>query len=204
MDITPVLPASRYSTRSSYGRGEGSGVSTKRAANPANPSPENSGDQDSVSDSSSSQTSVDAEIDKLEQTDLEVRAHEAAHMAAAGGLASGGPHFIYKRGPNGKLYAVGGEVRIQVSGGPTPEVTIARARQVRAAALAPGNPSPEDLAVAAQASAMEAAAQTETAETTETSKVDSHESNQSPDQGRFMLPYLKKVLPPPRELWAQA
>jgi len=98
-----------------------------------------------------------AEVKELQARDQEVRAHEAAHQAAAGGLG-GGASFEYKTGPDGKSYAVGGEVPIDLSPGRTPEETIRRAGQVRAAALAPADPSPQDMAVAAAAGQMEAAA----------------------------------------------
>ena len=51
-----------------------------------------------------------AVVAKLRQTDRQVRAHEQAHLAAAGGLARG-VSFTYVTGPDGQRYAVGGEVR---------------------------------------------------------------------------------------------
>lgn len=90
-------------------------------------------------------------IAKLKARDTEVRQHEQAHLAAAGGLAISGASYVYQRGPNGVNYAVGGEVQIDTSPGRTPEETIARAQAVIAAALAPAEPSGADLAVAAQA-----------------------------------------------------
>jgi hypothetical protein len=74
------------------------------------------------------------------------------------GSMGGAATFTYETGPDGKSYAVGGEVPVDMSGGRTPEETVARAAQIRAAALAPADPSPQDLAVAAEATAMEAAA----------------------------------------------
>ena len=96
-------------------------------------------------------------IQELAQTDQKVRAHEAAHQAAAGGLG-GAVSFSYQTGPDGRSYAVGGEVPVDMSSGRTPEETLSRAEQIRAAAMAPADPSPQDLSVAAQASQMEAAA----------------------------------------------
>jgi hypothetical protein len=102
---------------------------------------------------------VDARlVAELAQQDRQVRAHEAAHQAVAGSLG-GAASFTYRTGPDGKSYAVGGEVPIDMSGGRTPEETVARAEQIRAAALAPVDPSAQDLAIAAEASQMEAAAQ---------------------------------------------
>ncbi len=50
---------------------------------------------------------------------------------------------------------------VDVSPGRTPEETIRKARIIQAAALAPSQPSGQDIAVAAQARAMEAQAQAE-------------------------------------------
>ncbi|NYE59363.1 hypothetical protein FHW58_000515 [Duganella sp. 1224] len=105
-----------------------------------------------------------AVLDKLKSRDLEVRQHEQAHLAAAGGLATSGASFTYERGPNGVNYAVGGEVNIDTSPGATPEETIERARTIQAAALAPAEPSSADRAVAAQAQQMEAQARAELAQ----------------------------------------
>ena len=104
------------------------------------------------------------ELKKLEERDREVRAHEAAHKAAAGGLAKGSASYTYQRGPDGKLYAVGGEVSIdtsKVSG--DPEATLQKANQIRSAALAPAHPSSQDHAVAAEAQVMAAEARKEMA-----------------------------------------
>ncbi len=97
------------------------------------------------------------QLQELRARDLEVRAHEAAHLAAAGQYAQGGPSFTYQTGPDGKKYAIGGEVSIDsgaISG--DPQATIQKARQIRAAALAPASPSSQDQKVAAAASKMEA------------------------------------------------
>lgn len=91
----------------------------------------------------------------LQARDRQVRAHEQAHLAASGGLATSGASYTYQKGPDGVSYAVGGEVSIDVSPGRTPEDTIARAVTIRAAALAPADPSGQDRAVAAAASQME-------------------------------------------------
>ena len=76
--------------------------------------------------------------------------HEMAHMSAGGGLA-GSPTFQYKSGPDGKQYIVGGEVSIAIKEGRTPEETIQNMEQVKAAAMAPADPSAQDRALAAKA-----------------------------------------------------
>jgi hypothetical protein len=98
-----------------------------------------------------------AEIAELTKRDRQVRIHEAQHLAAAGSMASS-VKYSYETGPDGKLYAVGGSVQLNVTPGATPEETLARARQVRSAANAPADPSGQDMTVAAQASQMEAQA----------------------------------------------
>jgi hypothetical protein len=104
------------------------------------------------------------EVDKLEHRDQEVRAHEQAHLAAAGPYSRGGPRYEYERGPDNHRYAVGGEVSIDTS--PVkgdPEATIEKARIVKRAALAPSEPSSQDRQVAAEAANMEAEARREIA-----------------------------------------
>jgi len=100
---------------------------------------------------------------KLKARDQQVRRHEQAHLAAAGGLAVSAASFTYQKGPDGVSYAIGGEVSIDTSPGRTPEESISRARTIRAAALAPADPSGQDQAVAAQASQMAQEAQLELA-----------------------------------------
>jgi hypothetical protein len=94
-------------------------------------------------------------VRSLQARDQQVRAHEQAHLAASGGLATSGASYTYQKGPDGVSYAIGGEVSIDVSAGRTPEETIARATTIRAAALAPADPSGQDRAVAAAASQLE-------------------------------------------------
>ncbi|MBP6202236.1 MAG: hypothetical protein KA435_04170 [Azonexus sp.] len=103
-------------------------------------------------------------VSELKSRDREVRQHEQAHMAAGGGLITSGASFTYQKGPDGVNYAIGGEVGISTSPGRTPEETIQRARQIKAAALAPADPSGQDRAVAAQAAQMEQGARLEQAQ----------------------------------------
>jgi hypothetical protein len=101
-----------------------------------------------------------AEISQLEITDRHVRAHEQAHLAAAGPYATGGPSYTFAIGPDGQRYAVGGEVTLDTSPDPAgPEGTVQKAKIIQAAANAPADPSTQDRMVAAQAAGMEAAAE---------------------------------------------
>lgn len=90
------------------------------------------------------------ELQQLEERDREVREHEQAHKAVAGQYA--GPiRYEFVQGPDGRRYAVAGEVPIDLSPAPTPEETIAKMEQVRRAALAPSEPSDDDRRIAAEA-----------------------------------------------------
>ena len=94
-----------------------------------------------------------ARLRSLEARDREVKAHEAAHQAV-GGRYAGAASFTFVRGPDGRLYAVGGEVPIDVGAVPgNPDATIIKLRQVRRAALAPIEPSAQDRNVAVRAEA---------------------------------------------------
>ncbi len=104
-----------------------------------------------------------AMVRELKQRDTEVRQHEQAHLSAAGGLARSAASYVMQAGPDGKRYAIGGEVQIDVSPGRTPEETLIKARQIQAAALAPAEPSGADRSIAARAQAMETQAQAEIA-----------------------------------------
>lgn len=96
-------------------------------------------------------------VSELQAADTNVRAHEAAHMAAGGGLTSPAS-YTYEQGPDNKMYAVAGEVGISTSEGNTPQESLNKAQTIRRAALAPADPSPQDLKVAAQAASMEMSA----------------------------------------------
>lgn len=102
-------------------------------------------------------------VDALRKIDQRVRRHEQMHVAVGGDLITGGPNFAYETGPDGKRYAVSGEVTIDTTPARTPEETVPKARHIRATALAPPDPSPQDRSVAATASRMEAEASLEIA-----------------------------------------
>ena len=107
-------------------------------------------------------------VQQLKNRDLEVKAHEQAHLSAAGTLAIGGASFSYTTGPNGVRYATGGEVSIdtsKVEGDPA--ATLRKADAIRRAALAPATPSAQDQAVASNATAMADTARTDLIEQTQ-------------------------------------
>lgn len=91
------------------------------------------------------------QIEQLVQRDTEVKTHEQAH-AAVGGSLTQSPSYQYEKGPDGRRYAVEGEVSIDVSPvSGDPKATLSKMQKVYAAAMAPVQPSMADIRVAAQA-----------------------------------------------------
>jgi len=125
---------------------------------------------DASRSSASSATAVEAltpeqqrQVQQLKETDRKVRAHEQAHVSVGADLVRGGATFSYQTGPDDQRYAVSGEVSIDASPGRTAAETIPKAQHIRAAALAPVDPSAQDQNVAAKASVMETNARIELA-----------------------------------------
>jgi hypothetical protein len=139
------------------------------------------------------------QVNQLKKRDAEVKAHEQAHMAAGGGVVQGGASYQYARGPDGKQYAVGGEVKIDLSSEKTPEATIRKMQQVRRAALAPAQPSGADRSVAAQASQIEAQARMELHAKGEESLNKSDETSPSEASGSKASPSTPAPVAPGRE-----
>lgn len=130
------------------------------SAAPEGESPQNTANQDNGKDASAGKEEAEqrqqaeqetAQIAQLKQRDAEVRSHEQAH-ASLGGQHAAAPQYEYINGPDGRRYAVEGEVSIDVSEATSPKETIDKMQQVKAAALAPAEPSTQDLRVASQAS----------------------------------------------------
>lgn len=102
------------------------------------------------------------QVDELKARDMEVKSHEQAHIAAGGSYVRGAASYDYQTGPDGKKYAVGGEVSIDTSAVEgDPQATINKAQVVIKAAMAPAEPSGQDRAVASQARQMMASARKE-------------------------------------------
>lgn len=106
-------------------------------------------------------------VASLQARHQEVVTHEQAHKAA-GGQHAGAVSYDYEKGPDGRSYAVSGEVSIDVSPiSGEPQATIQKMQQVRRAALAPANPSSQDRYVASQASKTEQMARSELSDETQ-------------------------------------
>ena len=100
---------------------------------------------------SSNQTLIRKRIPVIQKKNLHSRRHENAHKAAAAGLTTSAPNYEYETGPDGKKYAVAGDVNVSYKHSDDPEVNLRNAQQLKASALAPADPSSQDRKVAAQA-----------------------------------------------------
>ncbi len=108
---------------------------------------------------------------ELKVIEQKVIAHEMAHVSV-GGKYAGSASYSYTKGPDGNSYITGGEVAIDTSAEKTPEETVKKMQQVRAAALAPAEPSPQDIAVAGKAMANEIEAQRQLSKYKENSNIE--------------------------------
>ena len=122
-----------------------------------------------------------------------MRTHEQAH-ATIGGQYAGSPQYDSQRGPDGQRYAIDGEVSIDVSTENTPQQTIRKMQQVRAAALAPAEPSPQDLQVAAEASRIAFEARSKLAEERKEASAVSLEEGDSPSRVASEVPTLEEIV----------
>lgn len=109
-------------------------------------------DKEVYNEQKSTTSQEQQQIFKLQQAEKDVIAHEMAHKAA-GGAVTGPASYEHTEGPDGKHYVTAGEVQVNAPAGSTEEETLKILETVRRAALAPAQPSPQDLRVAASASA---------------------------------------------------
>lgn len=106
------------------------------------------------------QQKINQIIQKLRNIENRVIAHELAHKSVAGRYAKS-VSYTYTKGPDGRMYVTGGEVSLDVSEERSPEETIKKMEIIEAAALAPSDPSPQDIKIAQMAAIKKMKAQFE-------------------------------------------
>jgi hypothetical protein len=160
MPVSAVAPFPSVSPYPNYNRDEASVFPKKEDNVPPSKKDDSTGPKGTGKKQLTPEQEKD--VEKLKKVDAKVKAHEQAHVAAGGAYIKGGVNYSYQKGPDGVMYAVGGEVSIDTS--PVrnnPQATIAKMEAVKAAALAPADPSGQDRAVASAAAQAEAKAQQE-------------------------------------------
>ncbi len=118
------------------------------------------GDISTVKIETSEDAAIKRKIEELKAYEDMVVAHEHKHMLVGGSVASS-PSYIYTYGPDGRKYISGGNVSMRVPKAATSEQMIQNLKKVQAAALAPHNPSPQDIQVASMARARQASIENE-------------------------------------------
>jgi hypothetical protein len=132
--FTPRTSAAKAAEPAASATAQGSDSSSSKADQPKTVTPLSPAEQRRVAE--------------LQQIDREVRIHEQAHISAGRGVVTSGPTYTYTYGPDGRIYAVGGEVGIDTRAERKPEDNIDKGLRIQAAALAPVQPSPQDYRVA--------------------------------------------------------
>jgi len=88
-------------------------------------------------------------LEKFKSSDSEIRTHEQAH--AASGHTTTPISYKYQTGPDGNLYAVGGEVRLDTSLPSDPKAAAFKLSQIQESATAPSGLSSADVQISIQA-----------------------------------------------------
>ncbi len=91
-------------------------------------------------------------LEKFKSIDANIRSHEQAHSSLTNTTTP--IQYTYQVGPDGKLYATGGHVRIDTSIPNDPKAASAKLDQIKKSATANGDMSSADGTIAIQANLM--------------------------------------------------
>jgi len=88
-------------------------------------------------------------LEKFKKTDLDIRSHEQAHATI--GVTTSPISYNYQQGPDGKMYAIGGSVRLDTSIPDDPKAAMEKMDRIKDAVTGVDNPSGADMAISTQA-----------------------------------------------------
>lgn len=88
-------------------------------------------------------------LQKFKNKDAQIKSHEQVHATI--GATTSPISYVYQQGPDGKMYAVGGSVRFDVSIPKDPEAAQLKLDQIKRAASSASDPSAADMAISSQA-----------------------------------------------------
>ena len=88
-------------------------------------------------------------VKRFEEADSQTRLHEQTHSSASNITST--PQYDYQVGPDGKLYATGGEVRVDTSIPKDEQAAQAKLDEIEDTASAPNNLSSADAQISRQA-----------------------------------------------------
>jgi lysozyme family protein len=87
-------------------------------------------------------------LEKFKRTDAQIRSHEQVHATI--GATTAPISYNYQQGPDGKMYAVGGSVRLDTSIPDDPKAAAFKLDQIQKAASGPVDTSGADNTIASQ------------------------------------------------------
>jgi len=88
-------------------------------------------------------------LEKFKSKDIEVMSHEQVHATI--GHTTAPISYTYQQGPDGKMYRVGGSVRLDTSIPDDPKAASFKLDMIKKAAIANPNPSGADIGIATKA-----------------------------------------------------
>jgi hypothetical protein len=88
-------------------------------------------------------------LNKFKQTEVSVRTHEQTHASI--GLPVSPISYNYQEGPDGKMYVVGGSVRLDTSIPNDPKAAAFKMEQIKKASNGPVDLSGADISISTQA-----------------------------------------------------
>jgi hypothetical protein len=88
-------------------------------------------------------------LQKFKNADAKIRSHEQIHASI--GHTTTPISYTYSQGPDGKMYAVGGHVRLDTSIPDDPKAAQFKLDQIQKSASAPSDPSGADMMISSQA-----------------------------------------------------
>jgi hypothetical protein len=91
-------------------------------------------------------------LEELRRRQNRIKRRHRTQAQVASKYTEGGPQYIYKRGPDGEMYAVKGEVEYDTTREDSPEQTIEKMKAIKKAVRATPEPTLEDKRVANEAS----------------------------------------------------
>jgi len=87
-------------------------------------------------------------LEKFKQADANIRSHEQVHASI--GQTTAPISYNYQKGPDGKMYAVGGSVRLDTSIPSDPKAAAFKLDQIQKAAIGTADASGADMGIATQ------------------------------------------------------
>ncbi len=91
-------------------------------------------------------------LEKFKSSDANIRSHEQAHASLTTTTSS--IQYNYQQGPDGKMYAVGGHVRLDTSMPDDPKAAVVKLDQIKKSATANSDMSGADASIAIGANLM--------------------------------------------------